>query len=61
MSPGRIYDERLMQLEARTGEDLTQSNGTSSPTLSSPDQSNTAKTMPDLVEENYQRPVLGQD
>jgi hypothetical protein len=59
VSPGRIYDEPLLRMEQRTGEDL-QAPDNSSPAYTQPSADKTRVAEPQ-DEQQYQRPALGQD
>ncbi|MEP6776250.1 MAG: hypothetical protein ABJA50_11710 [Chloroflexota bacterium] len=59
ISPGRIYDEPLLRIEQRTGENL-QAPDKSSPVYTQPGADKTRVAEPQ-DEQQYQRPALGQD
>jgi len=59
ISPGRIYEDPLLRMEQRTGEDL-QASGNSSPAYTQPGADKTRVAEPQ-DDQQYQRPALGQD
>lgn len=63
ISPGRIYEEPRFRLEQKTGEDLAAPDDNGSRALTQPNQSNTGKSKADQpqVEQQYQRPAIGQE
>lgn len=60
VSPGRIYEERLLRVEQKTGENLLAPDKGSNPAYSQPNADKTQVAEPQ-GEQRYQRPALGQD
>ncbi len=60
VSPGRLYEDSILRTEQRTGEDLKapENNGHAANT---PPNSNETQVAEPQDEQQYQRPVLGQD
>ena len=60
VSPGRLYEDSVLRTEQRTGEDLkaSENNGRADNTPPSSDKTQVAEPQD---EQQYQRPVLGQD
>ena len=59
ISPGRIYEDPLLRMEQRTGEDL-QASSNNSPAYTQPGADKTRVAEPQ-DDQQYQRPALGQD
>lgn len=60
VSPGRIYEERLLRVEQKTGENLQAPDKGSNSAFTQPSADKTKVAEPQ-DEQQYQRPALGQD